>query len=362
MRVALVCPYSWTVPGGVQAHVGGLAGELRAGGLEVDVLAPADGPVDAAGFVPLGRTIGFPDNGSVTRVTLTPASVARTARLVRSGRYDIVHLHEPMLPAACLTALHAATAPVVATFHMLNVSDRWYRLFGPLVRRSSRRLAVRIAVSEAARAFAAQFVAGAFRVIPNGVDVAAFAVADGRGEGRRIVFVGRPDPRKGLPVLLGALAGLPGETVLDLVGVSPADLDRLPGGLAPAVRGRVTAHGRVGDDERRRLLARADVLCAPSLGGESFGVVLVEGMAAGVPVVASDIPGYREVLPVTAGRLVPPGDSSRLSAALADLLGDPDERRVLGQEGRREAARFDWPRVASRVLDVYREALGRDRR
>jgi phosphatidylinositol alpha-mannosyltransferase len=362
VRVALVCPYSWSVPGGVQTHVAGLARELRARGFEAEILAPVDGPVDLTGFVPLGRSIGLPDNGSVTRITLTPASVARTVRLVRRRRFDLVHLHEPMLPAACLTALHAADGPVVGTFHMLNVSDRWYRLFGPFVRRSARRLAARIAVSAAARDFAARFLPGEFRVIPNGVDVGAYARANGSRDGRRVVFVGRADVRKGLPVLLRAFAQLPAEAALDLVGVTPHELTRLAGAIPAEARVRVAAHGRVSDEERRRLLMRADVLCAPSLGGESFGVVLAEGMAAGLPVVASDIAGYREVLPVSCGRLVPPGDVGNLAAALASLLRDPGERRRLGDAGRVEAARFDWSRVTDRVVEVYREALAEGRR
>jgi phosphatidylinositol alpha-mannosyltransferase len=356
VRVALVCPYSWSVPGGVQTHVSGLARELRRRGHEVETLAPADGPVDEPGLLALGRTVAIPDNLSVTRVALTPASVVRTGRLVRRRGYDLVHLHEPMLPTACVTALYAARAPVVATFHMLNVSELWYRLFAPAVRRSARRLAAKIAVSEQAKAFAAPFVPGPFRVIPNAIDVSTDALPYGSRDGARIAFVGRPDPRKGLPVLLAAFARVPGDVTLDLVGVTDADLLRHPQ-LPPAARARVRAHGRVGDDERRSLLADADVLCAPSLGGESFGVVLVEGMAAGLPVVASDIPGYRDVLPTSCGRLVPPGDGGRLAAALTELLADAGVRRRLGEAGRREAARFDWGVVADQVLEVYGEAL-----
>jgi phosphatidylinositol alpha-mannosyltransferase len=342
--------------------VAGLAAELSARGAEVEILAPADGPVDQAGFIRVGRSVAIPDNGSVTRLALTPASAVRTARLVRSRRYDVVHLHEPMLPATCLTALHAAQAPVVGTFHMLNVSDRWYRLFRRVVRRSARRLVARIAVSEAARAFVAPFVPGEFRVIPNGVDLRAYRGADGPRDGRRIVFVGRPDPRKGLPVLLRAFSRLRDEAELDLVGVASHELDRADGTLPRSVRARISAHGRVADEERRRLVSRSDILCAPSLGGESFGVVLIEGMAAGVPVVASDIPGYRDVVAASCGRLFRPGDAEGLAAALDSLLRDPGERRSLGDAGRAAAASFDWRRVADRVVDVYREALAEARR
>lgn len=346
-RIALVCPYSWTTPGGVQTHVAGLAAHLRSRGAEVDVLAPADRPVDAPGFVPLGRSLGFRWQGTVTRVTLDPRAVARTAHAVRGRGYDLVHVHEPMLPAAGLTAVLAARCPVVATFHMTATTAFWYRVFLPVVRLASRRLDARIAVSEQARAFAASVLPAEYRLIPNAIHVDAYQ-ARRNGDGGRIVFVGRPEPRKGLPVLLRAFERLPDGATLDLVGVAPDEL---------APHERVRAHGRVSDDERVRLLGRADVLVAPSLGGESFGLVLVEGMAAGLPVVATRIPGYAAVLPETAGRLVPPGDEAALAGALDELLGDAELRARLGEAGRREASRYDWSRVGDEIAAVYREVL-----
>ncbi|MEX2210629.1 MAG: glycosyltransferase family 4 protein [Gaiellaceae bacterium] len=346
LRVALVCPYAWTIPGGVQTHVAGLAAELRGRGAEVDVLAPADGPVQEPGFVPLGRSLGFSWQGTVTRVALTPAAVARTVRALRRGRYDVVHVHEPMLPAAGLTAVFAARAPVVATFHMTASTALWYRVFLPVVRLAARRLAARIAVSEEARRFAEAVLPGAYRVIPNAIHVADYASSRNGGGPPRILFVGRPEPRKGLAVLLRAFERLPGEATLDLVGVDEV-----------AAGERVRAHGRVSDAERVRLFAEADVLCVPSLGGESFGVVLVEGMAAGLPIVATAIPGYEAVLPESAGRLVPPGDEAALADALAELLADPELRARLGEAGRREAARYDWGRVGDELAAVYAEVL-----
>jgi phosphatidylinositol alpha-mannosyltransferase len=343
VRVALVCPYSWSVPGGVQTHVSGLAAALRAQGLEVEVLAPADGPVD--GVLALGRSVPIPSNGSVQRVALSPAAVSRTARAVRRRGYDVVHLHEPMLPAVGLTALTAARVPVVATFHMFRRELLWYAVFAPVVRAAARRLDARVAVSGAAAAYAGRTVPGPIEVIPNGIDYDRLAVLAGDRRGHRVVFVGRPEPRKGLDVLLEAFRRLPDDAELVLVGP-----DRPDGG-------RVRALGRVGDDELHRELADADVLCAPSLGGESFGVVLAEGMAAGLPVVASRIPGYVDVLPETCGRLVPPGDPEALAAALGELLADAELRSRLGEAGRREAARFAWPRVAERVRAVYERAV-----
>jgi phosphatidyl-myo-inositol alpha-mannosyltransferase len=346
-RLALVCPYAWTTPGGVRTHVAGLAGYLRSRGAEVDVLAPADAPVDERGFVALGRSLGFRWQGTVTRVTLSPGAVRRTAGAVRSG-YDLVHVHEPMLPAAGLVSVFAAPCPVVATFHMTATSALWYRLFRPVVRSAARRLDARIAVSEEARAFAASVLPGEYRLIPNAIHVDAFAARRNGAGGGRIVFVGRPEPRKGLPLLLRALEQLDGAT-LDLVGVEPGEVEPRTG---------VRAHGRVSDDERARLLADADVLAAPSLGGESFGLVLVEGMAAGLPVVATRIPGYEAVLSETAGRLVPPGDVASLAEALRELLGDAGLRARLGEAGRREAARYDWSRVGDEIASVYAEVLG----
>jgi phosphatidylinositol alpha-mannosyltransferase len=339
MRVALVCPYSWSVPGGVQTHVAGLRDALGRRGIEAEILAPADGPAGA--IRPLGRTIGFRWEGTVTRVALSPATVARTARALRG--FDVVHVHEPMLPAAGLTAVWAARAPVVGTFHMVGRRPFWYRVWQPVVQPTARRLAARIAVSAAARDFAARVLPGVYDLIPNGIDAAAFAA--GARDGTRILFVGRPEPRKGLPVLLEALRRLPPQVTLELVGSG--------GDHGP----RVHAHGRVGDASRRQLLARADVLCAPSLGGESFGVVLLEAMASGLPVVASDIPGYRAVLPPECGRLVPPGDAGALAGALGELLADDALRARLGGAGRREAARYDWDAVVRDVIAVYERVL-----
>jgi phosphatidylinositol alpha-mannosyltransferase len=339
VRVALVCPYSWSTPGGVQTHVAGLRDALLRRGIEAQVLAPADGPVDDA--VPLGRTIPFSWEGTVTRVALSPATAARVARRVRG--FDVVHVHEPMLPAAGMTAVWAAKGPVVGTFHMVGRRPFWYRLWKPVVAPTAAKLAARIAVSPAARDFVAQVLPGAYDLIPNAIDTSAFA--SGERGGKRIVFVGRGEPRKGLPVLLEALERLPGDVTLDVVGANGVE------------RPRVRAHGHVGDEARRELLAQADVLVAPSLGGESFGVVLLEGMAAGLPVVASDISGYRDVLPPDAGRLVPPGDAGALAGTLAQLLDDEALRARLGGAGRREVKRYDWDAVVDDVVAVYERVL-----
>jgi phosphatidylinositol alpha-mannosyltransferase len=329
VRVGLVCPYSWSVPGGVQSHVAGLARALGDLGVDAEVLAPSDTTSDD--MLALGRSVPIPSNGSVQRVALSPAAVARTARAVRGRGYDVVHVHEPMLPAVGLTALAAARVPVVATFHMYRQALLWYAVFGPVVRAAARRIDAFLAVSPAAAEYARRGTGRELEIVPNGIDVAAFAALEPERRGNRILFIGRDEPRKGLRVLRDAHARL--ERPAELVLVGP--------------------NGHVPDAELRRELARADVLVAPSLGGESFGIVLVEAMAAGVPVVASDIPGYREVLPGAAGVLVPPGDPDALAQAIGGLLADDERRARLGAAGRLEAEQYAWPRIAQRTLEIY---------
>ena len=329
MRVGLVCPYSWRVPGGVQSHITGLARALSSLGVESEILAPEGGDV------PLGRGIPIPSNGSVQRVALSPMTVARTVRAVRTRGYDIVHLHEPMLPASCLAALVSAQVPVVATFHMYRRALLWYGVFAPVVRPAGRRLAACIAVSPAAAEYAQRGTGCEPRVIPNGIDYDELAGLEPRRSGNRVLFIGRDEPRKGLDVLRAAHARLPG---VELALVGP--------------------DGRVPQEQLLDELARADILVAPSLKGESFGLVLAEAMAAGVPVVASDIPGYRDVVG-DAGVLVPPGDPAALARAISGLLADDDRRLELGAAGRRTASAYAWPQVAKHIQAVYAEVTGR---
>jgi phosphatidylinositol alpha-mannosyltransferase len=343
VRVALVCPYSWSVPGGVQSHVAGLARALTELGHDAEILAPADHPGDSV--LGLGRSIPIPTNGSVQRVALSPRSIARTAGAVQRRGYDVVHVQEPMLPSVGLTALASARVPVVGTFHMFRQALLWYSVFRPVVRAAARRLDARIAVSEAARDYVARALPGEYEVIPNGIDFHALAAIPDERRGGRILFVGRPEPRKGLPVLLEAFRRLGPDAELVLVG---------PRGEFGA---GVSALGRVSDEELRRELGRADVVCAPSLGSESFGVVLVEAMAAGATVVATRIRGYADLVG-DAALLVPPGDAGALEAALRNALADDRLRRTLAARGREVAKRFAWPTVAREVVAIYETVLG----
>jgi len=358
MRIAIVCPYAWDAHGGVAAQVRQMAASMRTLGHHVDVLAPADREIDEPGVLRIGGTIGVRHNGSVGRVALSPRANGRALRMVESGGYDVVHLHEPLVPP-CLTILLRSTRPLLGTFHMYGPDSLLYRALAPAGRVAARRLHHRTAVSEAARACATKFLGGDYEVIANGVAPHAPVPAPRRtDEGFRILFIGRNDPRKGLATLLRAAARTP-SALLDVVGVERAEVAALyaevhPGMSLPA---SVRVHGRVSDDRRRELLAETDVLCAPSLAGESFGLVLVEAMAAGVPVVASSIPGYLDVLAPGSGVTVPAGDADALAATLAELAENPLLRRRLAEGGRRWAGQFDWDRLTPRVLRAYTRAI-----
>src|SRR5215213_5898562 len=353
MRVALLSPYSWTYPGGVTRHIEALATELIAAGHHVRVLAPFDPDVRRTALVhrgarpqprpvpewllPLGPTIGWPSNGAVSNLAHTPYAVATLRRELRAGRFDVVHVHEPVAPVVGWDALTAARAPLVGTFHCYSERAGAHAVAALLgARRKLNHLSARIAVSEAAAWTGRRFYGGRYRVIPNGVALPAAGVPAPRlrapGEPLRIAFVGQAVERKGLPVLLRAFEALrrsvPAE--LAVVGVDPDEL--APMLLDPE---GVRALGRVGDAAKRAALEATDVLCAPSLGGESFGMVLTEAFAAGTPVVASDIAGYRDVVAADRdGLLVPRGDATRLAESLRDLALDPARNARLAAEAR----------------------------
>jgi phosphatidylinositol alpha-mannosyltransferase len=379
MRIALVSPYSWTYPGGVTRHIESLARELIERGHDVDVLAPYD-PCDRLSarlhrghwpedkpmpdyLVPLGRTAGFPANGAVSNLAASPTNIVRARRALEAGDYDVVHLHEPVAPLIGWDTLCSSDLPLVGTFHCYsdnNVSNGIASLIG--ARRRLNQLKVRIAVSEAAAWTGQRYYGGRYRIIPNGVvlpaegaaepDLRAGAVA---AAPLRIAFVGQAVERKGLPVLLRAFEALREHVPvrLTLVGAEADDVSQV---LEDATG--ITALGKVDDATKDRVLREADVLCAPSLGGESFGMVLTEAFAQGTPVVASDIPGYRDVVRQDVdGVLVPRGDATALAEALRDLALDPARRVALARAATERAERFAWPRVADEVLEAYGDAI-----
>ncbi|MGD9529894.1 glycosyltransferase family 4 protein [Pseudonocardia sp.] len=364
MRVGIVCPYSLDVPGGVQAHVVDLARALRALGHTVEVLAPADGDTPLPEFVtPTGRALSVPYNGSVARVAFGPVSYARVRRWLADHEFDVLHIHEPTTVSISALALMVAHGPIVVTFHTSTERSRVLTAFRGIARPLMEKVTARIAVSPLARRVQVEHLGGDAVEIPNGVDVAMFA--DGqplpdRPPGPSVGFVGRFDePRKGMPVLLDALHRL-GAAAPRLLVVGRGDV---PGLLAAAAGLPVDALGPVDDATKAAALRSVDVFCAPQLGGESFGMVLTEAMAAGAPVLASDLDAFRAVLgDPPAGLLFPTGDAGALATALRALLADPVRRAGLTRAGRRRVARFDWPVVAASVVRVYRAAMAADPR
>jgi phosphatidyl-myo-inositol alpha-mannosyltransferase len=376
MRIALVSPYSWTYPGGVTRHIEALAHQFLASGHEVRVLAPYDPPDRLSArlhrgarpeprelpdwVVPLGRTVGFRANGAISSLSMTPYAVTTLRRQLRAGDFDVVHLHEPHAPVVGYDALDSVRAPLVGTFHCYseNVASNGLGNVIGGVRRKLNRLHVRLAVSEAAAWTGRRFYGGHYRIVPNGVDVPAElppAAPRPADAPLRLAFVGQAVERKGLPVLLRAYEALREHVAVELVLVG-AEREEVEPLLLDGERG-VTVLGKVSDAEKVAALASADLLVAPSLGGESFGMVLTEGFAAGTPAVASDIPGYRDVVrDGVDGVLFPRGDATALAEALRDLALDPVARQAMAAAARERAARFAWPTVAAEVLDAYHDA------
>ena len=376
MRIGLVSPYSYTYPGGVGRHVEALAEELISQGHDARLICPYD-PDDRLArvghrggrpqarprpdyLIPLGRTIGLPANGSVANLCFTPFAVQTLGRELRHGGYDVIHVHEPNAPILSWYATeHAGRNPLVATWHTYD--PRW--LVGQGVsnilgaRRLYNHVHVRIAVSEAARWTAERYYGGRYRVIPNGVDLSrAPASAKLPSDELRLLFLGRAEERKGLPVLLRAFEALRTAGVAARLTVAGATNDEVAPYLLDTEG--VEIAGRVSEDDKWRLLHEADLLCAPSLGGESFGMVLTEAFAAGTPVVCSDIVGYRDVVRNGVdGILVRPEDPAELGDVLRSLALDPARRARLGEAARGRAERFAWPNVTREVVSAYEDAV-----
>lgn len=367
MRVALVCPYDMDAPGGVQQHVHHLADALRAQGDDVTIVAP--GGRSRGALVSVGPSVRVPFNDSVAPIGLRPDVARRTVRALRELRPDVVHVHEPAVPWVSLASTAWSPAPVVATFHAWSDRALVYRTAGRVVRRALRRIDASLAVSPAAAAYHGAALGRrpeSFTIVPNGVDVARFRDATPfpqMGDHPSLLFVGRLEPRKGLDQLLHAFSSLKAtrpDLRLYVVGDGP-DRDRSQQLLPARLRSDVVFLGRVDDDELPRFYASCDLFVAPALGGESFGIVLIEAMAAGCPVVASDIPGYASVVTDGVdGRLVPPSDPAALADAIASLLDNPSLARALATAASAGVDEYDWSTVAGRVRAIYQQVVGDD--
>jgi phosphatidylinositol alpha-mannosyltransferase len=357
----MVCPYTWDVPGGVQEHIRDLTEALIGLGHEVSVISPADDDTPLPSYVvPAGRAIPVPYNGSVARLAFGFLSAARVRRWVKEGGFDVLHVHEPAAPSLSLLACWVADGPIVATVHTANPRSRALHAAYPVLQTALEKISGWIAVSEAARTTLVEHMGGDAVLIPNGVTVSRYEKASPLpgwpGAGGVLGFLGRMDePRKGLTVLLRAFELLASERPgLRLLVAGPGDTDDVRGRVPARFRDRLILLGRVSQEDKARFYHSVDVFCAPNTGGESFGVVLIEAMAAGAPIAASDLEAFRLVLrDGRAGELFPPGDSAALAAAAGRLLDDPYLRARLSAAATDAVRVYDWPMVARDVVKVY---------
>lgn len=359
LRVGMVCPYSLSVPGGVQMQVLGLARQLRRDGHEVRVLGPCDGPPPESFVTPLGDSLPTAANGSIAPLAPDPAAALRTLRALRDEAFDVLHVHEPLVPGPALTTVTVHTAPTVGTFHAAGRSSS-YRAFGPVLRRLLERIDHKVFVSKDALALVQSHLGAAaddYQVLFNGVETDTIRAATPHPSDRpAILFLGRHEERKGLDVLLAALDQIGGDVACWVVGDGP-DTSHLKAKYRNDQR--IEWLGRIPDNEKLARLRGASVFCAPSLHGESFGVVLIEAMAAGTPVVASALDGYRNV--ATDGvdaLLVVPGDSAALAEAVRRVLADGDLAGRLVAAGAARADQFSMSRLAGEYIAIYRQLVG----
>jgi phosphatidylinositol alpha-mannosyltransferase len=361
VRIGIVCPYSFDVPGGVQSHVHDLAETLIGLGHEVSVLAPAEEEERLPSYaVSAGRAVPVRYNGSVARLSFGPISAARVRRWLTAGQFDVLHVHEPMTPSLAMLAVLYSRGPVVATFHTAMTRSRAMVAAQGVLQLVLEKITARIAVSDLARRVQVEHLDGGAWEIPNGVSVRRYAGAiplpGWPGQGGTLGFLGRfTESRKGFPILLDAFRRVAADRPnLRLLVAGPGDPDELEVPVPPGV----TFLGRVTEAEKVRMLRSVDVYVAPNIGGESFGMILTEAMAAGTPIVASDLDAFRRVLDGgRAGVLFPVGDAGALATALGRLLDDPIGRAELVTHAKHVVAAFDWPVVAERVLEVYATAI-----
>ena len=376
MKVGIVVPYSWSFWGAVVEHAESQAEALQRLGVETRLIMGNDPPGSftrvlhprlgrhgspPAEVIPVGRSVIVPANGSLPNIVLSPRSVYRIRRVLERERFDLLHLHEPMTPAICVATLALARTPIVATFHAAGGKLGWAKAGVPIWGFLLDRIDERIAVSEQARAAAMQYAPGEYHVVPNGILIPPRA--DPGGREHRVAFVGRHEPRKGLHVLLRAWPEVRERTGarLRVIGADPLAVRLLLARLR-VPEDHIDVLGFLPQEKLTEELLAAKVLAAPSLGGESFGMVLTRALACATPVVASDIVGYREVMTAETGTLVPPGDPGALAEALTRLLNDEQTRSQLGEAARRAAQeRYSWDEISRALLRIYDLALGHAR-
>lgn len=355
MRIGLICPYSLTMPGGVQSQVLALARALRRRAHAVRVLAPCDGPPPDAGVTPLGLSLPASANGSIAPVAPDPSAQLRVIRAMRDEAFDVIHLHEPLAPGPTMTALLTHPAPLIGTFHAAGRSLS-YELMPKAVRYLARRLDDRVAVSQDARKLAMKHLGGSYEVLFNGVEVSRYRKSPAyAANSPTVLFIGRHEQRKGLQVLLEAVKLLPPDIHVWIAGSGP-ETQRLKTQYGDD--SRLEWLGSIDETEKIARLRGADIFCAPSVFGESFGIVLLEGMAAGTPVVASDLGGYANAS--RQGRdalLFPTGNPQALAAAINELLGDHQRAAALVASGNERADEFSMDRLADLYLQRYRALL-----
>ena len=355
LRIAMVSPYSVSVPGGVQAQVLGLARELRRIGHEVRVLAPCDGPPPEPFVTPLGNSLPTAANGSVAPLAPDPSAALRTIRALNDEAFDIIHLHEPIVPGPTVTALLLKLAPTVGTFHAAGDSTS-YRVLNKTARWAAEHLTTRVAVSDSAKELAHRYLGGEYTTLFNGIELQRYQRPHvEREEAPTIFFCGRYEPRKGLEVLLQAMSHVPADVTLWIAsdGIGIDDLQNTYGADS-----RIKWLGRISEEDKLNRLARCSVFCAPSLRGESFGIVLLEAMAAGAPLVASNISGYNNVASNDVNALlVEPGNPVELAKSIMRTCDEPDLRITLVKGGYQRATDFSMQRLAEQYLSIYRQLL-----
>ena len=359
LRVAMVSPYSVSVPGGVQAQVMGLARELRRIGHEVRVLAPCDGPPPEPFVTPLGQSLPTSANGSVAPLAPDPSAALRTIRALNDEAFDVIHLHEPIVPGPTVTSLLLRLAPTVGTFHAAGDSSS-YRVLNKTARWAANHLSARVAVSEAAKELASRYLDGDYQVLFNGIETSRYLKPDAERETQpTIFFCGRFEPRKGLEVLLGAMKHLPQNFALWIAADGPGidEMHRLYESDK-----RILWLGRITETDKLDRLSRCTVFCAPSLRGESFGIVLLEAMAAAAPLVTTDIDGYRNVATNELNALlVAPGDEEQLANSITRIVNDTDLSQRLVAGGLKRAQDFSMQHLAEEYVLIYERLLAAEK-